>query len=212
MKKTGGAGEFTAMSRRAAAQVQASYSTSFGLATRLLPGGIREDIQALYAVVRIADEIVDAPEARPRAEELLGSYEASVREALGKAAVGCGLVSADPVLHAFARSAQRCGFTGQQLGAFFQSMRADLKPRSFSPDELEQYIYGSAEVIGEMCVQAFTRAPGYELAEMDAELVAGARRLGTGFQRVNFLRDLAFDRLVLGRDYLPWVVDNPTKN
>lgn len=209
---------YAAMARRAAAAVLACYSTSFGAATRLLPARERADIRALYAVVRIADEIVDSAAglAGFDAAATLDAYEAAVRAAAGKP------FHTDPVLHAFAATARRCRFTDEQLTAFFAAMRADLPaaagepaaagtaPAAYTRAGLARYIHGSAEVVGEMCVHVFLAGP--PTGPRAQETLAGARRLGAAFQKVNFLRDLRHDRHALGRDYVPWVTDGASKS
>lgn len=199
---------YAAMARRAAAAVLACYSTSFGAATRLLPARERADIRALYAVVRIADEIVDSAAglAGFDAAATLDAYEAAVRAAAGKP------FHTDPVLHAFAATARRCRFTDEQLTAFFAAMRADLPggPTAYTRAGLARYIHGSAEVVGEMCVHVFLAGP--PTGPRAQETLAGARRLGAAFQKVNFLRDLRHDRHALGRDYVPWVTDGASKS
>ncbi|MDK4332866.1 phytoene/squalene synthase family protein [Corynebacterium accolens] len=183
---------------RAAAQVMGQYSTSFSLATRLLRGRVREDIRHLYAVVRIADELVDgtADHAAIDAAAALDAYEATILAAPEKR------LHTDPVVHSYAITARRCGFQREHLVAFFDSMRADLTQREYSATELAEYIYGSAEVIGLLCVQVFLAeetVPAADRTTMDR----GARHLGSAFQKINFLRDLGEDSSVLGRAYFP---------
>ncbi|WKS56541.1 phytoene/squalene synthase family protein [Corynebacterium accolens] len=183
---------------RAAAQVMGQYSTSFSLATRLLRGRVREDIRHLYAVVRIADELVDgtAHQARIDAAAALDAYEAAILAAPEKR------LHTDPVVHSYAITARRCGFQREHLVAFFDSMRADLNQREYSAAELAEYIYGSAEVIGLLCVQVFLAEETVSAADR-AAMDRGARHLGSAFQKINFLRDLGEDSSVLGRAYFP---------
>lgn len=183
---------------RAAAQVMGQYSTSFSLATRLLRGRMREDIRHLYAVVRIADELVDgtADQASIDAAAALDAYEAAILAAPEKR------LHTDPVVHSYAITARRCGFQREHLVAFFDSMRADLNQREYSASELAKYIYGSAEVIGLLCVQVFLAEETVSAADR-AAMDRGARHLGSAFQKINFLRDLGEDSSVLGRAYFP---------
>lgn len=183
---------------RAAAQVMGQYSTSFSLATRLLRGRVREDIRHLYAVVRIADELVDgtADQARIDAAAALDAYEAAILAAPEKR------LHTDPVVHSYAITARRCGFQRGHLVAFFDSMRADLTQREYSASELAEYIYGSAEVIGLLCVQVFLAEETVSAADR-ATMDRGARHLGSAFQKINFLRDLGEDSSILGRAYFP---------
>ncbi|MGV0399005.1 phytoene/squalene synthase family protein [Corynebacterium segmentosum] len=183
---------------RAAAQVMGQYSTSFTLATRLLRGRVREDIRHLYAVVRIADELVDgtAHQASIDAAAALDAYEAAILAAPEKR------LHTDPVVHSYAITARRCGFQREHLVAFFDSMRSDLSQREYSAAELAEYIYGSAEVIGLLCVQVFLAEETVSAADR-ATMNRGARHLGAAFQKINFLRDLGEDSSVLGRAYFP---------
>lgn len=187
---------------RAAAQVMGQYSTSFSLATRLLRGRVREDIRHLYAVVRIADELVDgtADQASIDAAATLDAYEAAILAAPEKR------LHTDPVVHSYAITARRCGFQREHLVAFFDSMRADLNQREYSAAELAEYIYGSAEVIGLLCVQVFLAEETVSAADR-AAMDRGARHLGSAFQKINFLRDLGEDSSVLGRAYFPQAAD-----
>lgn len=183
------------MAHRAARQVIATYSTSFGIASALLPRAMRRDIAHLYAVVRIADEIVDGAAPAETASAQLEAYEEAVCAAPARP------FHTDPILHAYAATARHCGFAEEHLRAFFASMRADLTPREYTPEELTQYIYGSAEVIGLLCLDVFLADAPY--AGDRAYLENGARHLGAAFQKVNFLRDLHEDTVGLGRAYYP---------
>jgi 15-cis-phytoene synthase len=192
------------VARRSAAVVISSYSTSFGAACRLLAEPVRTHVRDVYALVRIADEIVDAPElgadVRRRAD-LLERLEDETRQAL---VVGW---SSNLVVHAFATTARTCGIDMDLVGPFFDSMRTDLHRTEHDDATFERYVYGSAEVVGLMCLRAFLSdgtATGRQ--EEYAELAPGARRLGAAFQKVNFLRDLCEDHDVLGRTYFPGLV------
>lgn len=198
---------YTAMADRAAADVIAHYSTSFTLASRLLTPAVRRDVCNLYAVVRVADEIVDgaaasAGEDAAGVRELLDAYAAAVTRAAERP------FHTDPVLHAWAGTARRCGLDPAHMDAFFASMRADLDPGVHDDASLAAYIHGSAEVIGLMCLDIFrTHArPGELTADRDW-LASGAASLGSAFQKVNFLRDIGADLTVLHRHYLPTASD-----
>lgn len=187
---------YSRMAQRAAREVIGSYSTSFGAATRLLPEPQRTDIRNLYAVVRIADEIVDGAAPSPERAATLEDYEQRVRSAASTA------FHTDPILHAFADTARRCSFDDAHLAAFFASMRHDVSGRVHTEESVEQYIYGSAEVVGLLCVDVFfggRRPPHAEYAKLQE----GARSLGAAFQKVNFLRDYADDTTRLARNYFP---------
>lgn len=189
-----------------AALVIRSYSTSFGVASRLLAQPVRTHVCNIYALVRIADEIVDDPDlpmTAPERAELLDRLQDDTERALRQGR------SSNLVVHAFAMTARGCGIGLDLVLPFFDSMRTDLHVTEHDDASLERYVYGSAEVVGLMCLRTFLAAPdagsarsrgseaGYE------QLAPGARRLGAAFQKVNFLRDLAEDYDQLGRTYFP---------
>ena len=195
------------MADRAAAQVIGHYSTSFSLATRVLDPDTRRDIRNLYAVVRIADEIVDGTtaEANECPETALDTYEEQVLHAPRHR------FHTDPVLHAWANTYRRCGIRDDHVRAFFSSMRRDTTQTDYSAGDLGAYIYGSAEVIGLMCLDIFLRE--HDPSEQDRRTMEeGARALGSAFQKVNFLRDLGEDSRELGRAYLGPVLDEDLKH
>lgn len=196
---------YDAMADRAAAQVIAGYSTSFSLATKALHTRDRTHIRNLYAVVRIADEIVDgtAQAAHECPETALDLYEEQVLHAPSHR------FHTDPVLHAWARTFRECGLNADHVRAFFASMRADLTHTEFTPEQLDTYIYGSAEVIGLMCLDIFLRGRG---TAHRRELEEGARALGSAFQKINFLRDLGEDSGALGRAYFGTPLDDVLKS
>ncbi len=185
----------------ASAAVIAAYSTSFGLATRLLGPRPRPHVRNIYALVRIADEIVDGPAAEagmdPAAERaILDELESETLTAIQRG------FSSNLVVHAFARTARECGVGDALIRPFFASMRTDLLTARHDAASHDDYVYGSAEVVGLMCLQVFVNAGAPHPVSPDPQLVDGARRLGAAFQDVNFLRDLHHDEDSLGRDYL----------
>jgi phytoene synthase len=190
------------------------YSTSFGLASRLLEPESRRHIENIYSLVRLADEVVDgvaseAGVADAEARELLDRLEADTKRALETG------YSTNLIVHAFAHSARQLDIGMELVAPFFASMRADFDKAEHNPESFERYVYGSAEVVGLMCLQAFLA--GHPVSETDKEtMVRGARALGAAFQKVNFLRDLAVDFEALGRSYFPGVtpdsLDEETKN
>jgi phytoene/squalene synthetase len=190
---------YTAVASRSAAAVISGYSTSFGVASRLLAEPVRTHVRNIYALVRIADEIVDSPSPDLPAErraELLTELEADTERALQEGR------SNNLVVHAFARTAREVGIEREIVDAFFAAMRTDLVVSEHDAASIARYIYGSAEVVGLMCLRAFVAGrddAGYE------ELADGARHLGAAFQKVNFLRDIAEDERLRGRRYLPGV-------
>jgi phytoene/squalene synthetase len=175
-----------------------SYSTSFGLASRLLGAGVRDHVENVYALVRLADEIVDggADIDAATARRELDALERQTDDAMASG------FSTNLVVHAFAATAREVGFGTDLTAPFFASMRMDVDRSDYDQEGFERYVYGSAEVVGLMCLRAFLhpdRRDDYE------RLVPGARALGAAFQKVNFLRDLAADYQVLGRSYFPGV-------
>ncbi|WP_108249111.1 phytoene/squalene synthase family protein [Planctomonas deserti] len=199
------------------------YSTSFGLASRLLRADIRVHVENIYALVRIADEIVDGVAAGAQVphdeiSRLLDDLERETHSAVERG------YSTNLVVHAFALTARSAGFGRELVAPFFASMRRDLSPEPHTAESFDAYVYGSAEVVGLMCLRAFlldergaeragSLAPGSYAAsgaavahpEPDPALIDGARHLGAAFQKVNFLRDLAADYRALGRSYFPGV-------
>ncbi|QIG40319.1 squalene/phytoene synthase family protein [Microbacterium sp. 4R-513] len=187
--------------RDAAAAVIAAYSTSFGLASRMLGPRVRPHVRNVYALARIADEIVDGPAS---AAGLDAETERRILDDLESetlAAIGRGF-SSNLVVHAFGQTARECGIGEDLVRPFFTSMRTDLTTAQHDGASHDAYVYGSAEVIGLMCLQAFVNAGETTPREPAPELVDGARRLGAAFQDVNFLRDADHDAGELGRDYL----------
>lgn len=183
----------------ASSQVIAAYSTSFGWATKLLGSEFCQPVENVYALVRVADEIVDGAAAGAGVADpgrLLDDLEAETYDAMDSG------FSTNLVVHAFARTAREAGIGRDLVEPFFFSMRQDLTVVEHDQASFDRYVYGSAEVVGLMCLQVFMRGRSYTEAERST-LVAGARALGAAFQKVNFLRDLAADFKALGRSYFP---------
>ena len=171
-----------------------NYSTSFSLSSRLFARTIQPHIYAIYAMVRIADEIVDTY-AENDSAELLDAFEAEVLSELHKATP----FSTNPIVHAFAHTAKQFGIDETLIKPFFASMRMDLTKTSFTETEYKTYIYGSAEVVGLMCLRVFV---GGDAARYES-LRSGAQKLGSAYQKVNFLRDIASDFAERERYYFP---------
>lgn len=196
---------YSMAAQRAAREVIYSYSTSFGLATRLLGKNFQSHVENIYALVRVADEIVDGSAAQARElsgqvdpEKLLNEFEAETYRAMETG------YSTNLIIHAFAQTARAVGIAKDIVEPFFYSMRQDLTEREHDQASFEKYVYGSAEVVGLMCLQVFMYGKDYS-AEDKTALIRGARALGSAFQKVNFLRDLAADFKRLGRSYFPGV-------
>ncbi|SKC81028.1 phytoene/squalene synthase family protein [Krasilnikoviella flava] len=193
-----GAGDptYDAVAVRSAAVVIRAYSSSFGWACRLLGDPVRDHVRTVYALVRVADEIVDDP--RPvltpaERDELLTELEREVGRARARGR------SSNLVVHAFARTARTFGIGDDLVAPFFASMRADLTATAHDDASFAAYVHGSAEVVGLMCLRVFVAG---DEAAYD-RLAPGAARLGAAFQKVNFLRDLAEDVDARGRSYFP---------
>lgn len=203
MNQESALGRYTTTATDSAGTVLDHYSTSFGIACRFLGKRARRDIGSIYALVRLADEIVDgvAEEAGLDPEEALETLdrlEAETESALETR------YSTNLIVHAFAATAAANGITCELTRPFFASMRSDLTRQEHTPESLAEYIYGSAEVVGLMCLAVFFTMPGTE-THRELELKASARRLGAAFQKVNFLRDLATDYGEHGRCYFPGI-------
>jgi len=187
---------YDAVAVRSAAVVVRAYSTSFGWACRLLGDDVRDHVRAVYALVRVADEIVDDPRAGLSVAargELLDELEHEVARARERGR------SSNLVVHAFVGTARRFGIGDDLVAPFFASMRADLSVAAHDETSFAEYVHGSAEVVGLMCLRIFVAGDD---AAYD-RLAPGAARLGAAFQKVNFLRDLAEDADVRGRAYFP---------
>ncbi len=185
---------------RSSAEVIDTYSTSFGWASKLLGAQEQQPVRNIYALVRVADEIVDgaAAEANDNPAKLLDELEAETYRALESG------FSTNLVVHAFAHTAREAGIKRDIIEPFFHSMRMDLTEREHDQKGFDTYVYGSAEVVGLMCLKVFMVGRDYSKEER-VTLIAGARALGAAFQKVNFLRDLAADFKKLGRSYFPGV-------
>ena len=196
-------GLYTSVAERTASLVIRDYSTSFGLASRILSRDSRQHIDNIYALVRLADEVVDGVAVEA------GLDNSMVRRALDEleretyAAMDSGY-STNLIVHAFAHTARAVGITRDIVEPFYTSMRMDLSDRTYTGESFATYVYGSAEVVGLMCLAVFVR-DNKPLPTQAHVLVAGARALGAAFQKVNFLRDLSADVDGLGRSYFPGV-------
>ncbi|MEV7661691.1 squalene/phytoene synthase family protein [Paenarthrobacter sp. NPDC089316] len=199
---------FTRTAERAANQVIAAYSTSFGLACKLLGPRHRQHVRNIYALVRVADELVDGvtAEAGLSYQEQCDALAHFIDETHRAVKLG---YSSDLIIHAFAQTARAARIDQSLIDPFFDSMRTDLGERTAAPsaplrfdtDAHRGYVHGSAEVVGLMCLRVFMRDEDMNDGDA-AALEYGASRLGAAFQNINFLRDLADDTARLGRSYL----------
>ncbi|MFM8513260.1 MAG: phytoene/squalene synthase family protein [Bacteroidota bacterium] len=168
------------------------YSTSFSLGILAFQPSFRAPIYSIYGFVRYADEIVDTFHDYDKAL-LLDEFRRDTYLALERG------ISLNPVLDAFVQTVRQFEIGTDLIDAFLDSMAMDLRQVTYAQDSYETYIYGSAEVVGLMCLRVFC----YEQAGLYEELQEGARALGAAFQKVNFLRDLKDDYQGRGRTYFP---------
>lgn len=184
---------FDSVSYQCSQKVTSIYSTSFSLAVKMLSPKIQGAIYAVYGFVRVADEIVDSFHDYDK-ESLFNEYEDSLGKALQRR------ISLNPILNAFQEVAHKYNIDYELIDAFMQSMRADLHKQSYSTiADYEKYIYGSADVVGLMCLKIFVNGN----QKLYDELEYSAKKLGSAFQKVNFLRDLKDDLEFLNRSYFP---------
>lgn len=173
-------------------QITLDYSTSFGTSSRLFARSIQPHIYAIYGLVRIADEIVDT-KGIPDQLFQLNELETETYRAIERG------FSSNMIVHAFALTARTFGFDKELITAFFTSMRLDTTPHSYNEQLYQDYIYGSAEVIGLMCLRVFLNGDN----RLYGKLKKGAMALGSAYQKVNFLRDFDADYRTLHRSYFP---------
>ena len=184
---------FDSVSKKCSKEITKFYSTSFSLATSMLSSEIRQDIYNIYGFVRLADEIVDSFHDFDKVA-LLKRFEDDLEYALKEK------ISTNPVLNAFQDTVHRYEIDKEFIDAFMQSMRWDLTKKVYKTDEdYKNYIYGSADVVGLMCLRVFVKGDH----TLFNELKSSAMALGSAFQKVNFLRDLKNDYDQLERSYFP---------
>ena len=184
---------FDSVSYSCSKLVTKRYSTSFSLAVNMLAPSIRADIYNIYGFVRFADEIVDTFHDYKK-KELLEQFESDYYDAKKNG------ISLNPILNSFQHTVQKYNINDHLVDAFLDSMKADLNQIDYlTKEEYDKYIYGSADVVGLMCLKVFVNG---DQAKYD-ELKGPAMRLGSAFQKVNFLRDLKNDFELLNRSYFP---------
>lgn len=184
---------FDNVSKECSKAVTKAYSTSFSLATKMLSISIRQDIYNIYGFVRFADEIVDSFHNYDK-EKLFNNFERDLEAALEDK------ISLNPILNAFQETYHTYGIEKHLVQSFMNSMRLDLHKNNYlTHDEYKNYIYGSADVVGLMCLKVFVKGDN----EKFEDLKDSAMSLGSAFQKVNFLRDLKADFEDLSRSYFP---------
>ena len=169
------------------------YSTSFYFSSSLLSSAIRQDIFNIYGFVRLADEIVDTFHEYPK-QELLEDFEKELWRSVDNK------ISLNPILNSFQYTVNKYSIPKDLINSFLDSMKMDLEKKEYnSVEEYKKYIYGSADVVGLMCLKVFVKGSESSFSELSPFAIS----LGSAFQKVNFLRDLKDDSNVLNRVYFP---------
>jgi phytoene/squalene synthetase len=170
------------------------YSTSFSMGIKLLDKNIHDAIFSIYGFVRVADEIVDTFHDYPKSE-MLQEFKEETYKALDRK------ISVNPILHAFQMVVNKYSINRNLIDKFLLSMEQDLNDIQYSSAGYKEYIVGSAEVVGLMCLKVFVNGDN----DLYSKLEEPARKLGAAFQKINFLRDVKADYQELGRTYFPGV-------
>jgi phytoene/squalene synthetase len=185
---------FDRVSLRCSRLTTRAYSTSFSLGIRCLHESLRDPIYSIYGFVRFGDEIVDTFHASDK-QYLLEKFRKDTFEAIDQK------ISLNPILHSFQKVVNRYGIDREVIEQFLKSMEMDISMKSHDQSSYEEYILGSAEVVGLMCLRVFCDGDD---AQYQA-LKPSAMKLGSAFQKINFLRDLNADYNGMGRVYFPGV-------
>ena len=169
------------------------YSTSFYFSSSLLSKTIRQDIFNIYGFVRLADEIVDTFHEYPK-QELLEDFEKELWRSVDNK------ISLNPIINSFQHTVNKYSIPKDLINSFLDSMKMDLEKKEYnSVEEYKKYIYGSADVVGLMCLKVFVKGSESSFSELSPFAIS----LGSAFQKVNFLRDLKDDSNILNRVYFP---------
>ncbi len=186
---------FDKISEECSKNVTKSYSTSFSLATKMLSSNIRQDIYNIYGFVRFADEIVDTFHSYNK-KELFKRFVDDLNHSLKQK------ISLNPILNSFQKTVHKYNIDRDLINSFLKSMEQDLKKKKYeSLQEYNEYIYGSADVVGLMCLKVFVSGRNDDYKKLKPY----AMSLGSAFQKVNFLRDINDDYKKLNRVYFPGV-------
>ena len=186
---------FDKISEECSKNVTKSYSTSFSLATKMLSSNIRQDIYNIYGFVRFADEIVDTFHSYNK-KELFKRFIDDLNHSLKQK------ISLNPILNSFQKTVHKYNIDRDLINSFLKSMEQDLKKKKYeSLQEYNEYIYGSADVVGLMCLKVFVSGRNDDYKKLKPY----AMSLGSAFQKVNFLRDINDDYKKLNRVYFPGV-------
>jgi len=182
------------VSLRCSRMTTRAYSTSFSLGIRCLHESLRDPIYSIYGFVRFGDEIVDTFHSSDKVR-LLEKFKRDTYEAIEQG------ISLNPILHSFQQVVNRFGIEHDVIEQFLKSMEMDITMTSHDQSSYEEYILGSAEVVGLMCLRVFCDGDDKQYQE----LKPSAMKLGSAFQKINFLRDLNADYNGMGRVYFPGV-------
>jgi phytoene/squalene synthetase len=185
---------FDQISVKSSKLVTNTYSTSFSLGIKFLDKSLRTPIYNIYGFVRFADEIVDSFHGYDKAN-LLQKFRLDTIEAINQG------ISLNPILNSFQETVNQYNIEWDLIETFLESMKMDLNPEVSNQAYYEKYILGSAEVVGLMCLHVFTEGD----KDLYVKLKPSAQKLGSAFQKVNFLRDAQVDFMELGRTYFPGV-------
>ncbi|WP_316839449.1 phytoene/squalene synthase family protein [Pedobacter gandavensis] len=183
---------FDQLSAACSEMITKRYSTSFSLGIYFLDEKLRQPIYSIYGFVRLADEIVDSFHDYDKAV-LLSKFKRDCFEAIEDG------ISLNPVLNSFQQVVNKYHIDRELIELFLYSMEMDLKQELYTPEKYDQYILGSAQVVGLMCLQVFTEGDKLQYEK----LKNSAMMLGSAFQKVNFLRDVNADYYTLSRSYFP---------
>ena len=184
---------FDQVSESCSKVVTESYSTSFTLATKMLDSSIRQDIYNIYGFVRFADEIVDSFHDFDK-KDLLNLFELDLKKSIKDK------ISLNPILNSFQKTFNKYEIDYELVNSFLKSMKFDLNKKQYlNKEEFDEYVYGSADVVGLMCLKVFVKGNQKQYNELKPY----AMSLGSAFQKVNFLRDLKADHDGLNRSYFP---------
>ena len=192
---------FDTISAACSKKITQSYSTSFTLGIQFLDRKLHKPIYNIYGLVRCADEIVDSFHQFDK-KYLLNKFKTDALEAIEQR------ISLNPVLNSFQETANQYNIGQDLINTFFESMEMDLEKKEYNRETFDKYILGSAEVVGLMCLKVFTEG---DILKYE-KLKPYAMKLGSAFQKVNFLRDIGNDINDLGRFYFPKSSINFTSN
>lgn len=183
---------FTQTSFKCSKIITQSYSTSFSSGIKAFHPSLRNAIYAIYGFVRFADEIVDTFHDKDK-HALIAQFKKNTYQSISNG------ISLNPVLHAFQTVVNTYHLPSELIDSFLKSMEMDLEKTNYSEQGYEEYIYGSAEVVGLMCLKVFCN----NIPKLYDDLLPSAKSLGSAFQKINFLRDIKSDYEERGRTYFP---------